>query len=204
MHGEFNGFIAFASSKQHNELQKVQTTKIINELAPRTGKNQIDTLQCPVTSLLTMYNATSTVLENLKNTAPNYSQRGDAHNAYNKLRSFEFIFILHLMKEVLGIIDNLCQALQRRSQDILNAMSLILTIKDSIQNRNKKEDVIVKHHYRIDLSYIDSSKFNCIYKTCFFAMKIVKTRLRSKMEDDFLKNSLVVYIKTKKLHKNFM
>ncbi|KAK8356059.1 hypothetical protein V6Z11_A05G332900 [Gossypium hirsutum] len=80
----------------------------------------IGTLQCPgetrwishlnsVTSLLKMYN-TSIVLENLKNTASNYSQ----------LRSFEFIFILHMMKEVLGITDNLCQALQCRSQDILN------------------------------------------------------------------------------------
>ena len=102
--------------------------------------NQIDTLQLPgetrwsshlnsVTSLLKMYNASNTVLENLKNTCSNYSQRGDAHNAYNRLRSFEFIFILHMMKEVLGITDNLCQALQCRSQDILNAMSLVLTTK---------------------------------------------------------------------------
>ncbi|KAH1073882.1 hypothetical protein J1N35_026210 [Gossypium stocksii] len=349
--------IASASSKRHDELQKAQATEItrlvsINELATGTGMNQIGTLQRPgetrwsshlnsVTSLLKTYNATSTVLENLKNTASNYSQRGDAHNAYNRLRSFEFIFILHIMKEVLGITDNLCQALQRRSQDILNAMSLVLTTKDLIQklrddgwnellknvisfcetweldfpdmnaqyvvghSRNKKEDVTVEHHYRVDIFFatIDTqlqelkSRFNenvvelltlttaldpkeffklfdidkiCILVNKFYpedfsqqekerlpyelkhyeldvcthpdlrkistlselcrslvesgksvmyplvdrlirliltlpvstasserafsAMKIVKTRLRSKMEDDFLRSSLVVYI----------
>ncbi|TYG65323.1 hypothetical protein ES288_D06G177700v1 [Gossypium darwinii] len=107
--------------------------------------NQIDTLQRPgetrwsshlnsITSLLKMYNATSTVLENLKNTTSNYSQRGDSHNTYNRLRSFEFIFILHMMKEVLRVTDNLCQALQCHSQDTLNDMSLVLTTKDLIQN----------------------------------------------------------------------
>nr|KJB82357.1 hypothetical protein B456_013G192400 [Gossypium raimondii] len=136
-----------------------------------------------------MYNATSTVLENLKNTAFNYSQRGDAHSAYNRLRSFEFIFIFHMMKEGLRVTDNLCQALQRCSQDILNAMSLVLTMKDLIQklrdggwnellknvisffetweldfldmnaqyilgrSHNKKEDVIVEHHYRVNLFF---------------------------------------------------
>ncbi|TYI22365.1 hypothetical protein ES332_A06G098400v1 [Gossypium tomentosum] len=123
--------IASASSKRHDELQKAQAAKI-------------------------------------------FRLRGDAHNAYNRLRSFEFIFILHVMKEVLGITDNLCQSVQRRSQDILNAMSLVLTTKDLIQklrddgwnellknvisfcetsDPNKKEDVTVEHHYRVDIVF---------------------------------------------------
>ncbi|KAK5824941.1 hypothetical protein PVK06_019733 [Gossypium arboreum] len=81
--------IASASSKRHDELQKTQAAEIfrlvsINELATGTGMNQIGTLQRPgetrwsshlnsVTSLLKMYNATSTILENLKNTVSNYS-----------------------------------------------------------------------------------------------------------------------------------
>ncbi|KAK5785906.1 hypothetical protein PVK06_040528 [Gossypium arboreum] len=81
--------IALASSKRHNELQKAQAAKITrlvsnNELATGTGMNQISTLQRPgetrwsshlnsVTSLLKMYNATSIVIENLKNTGSNYS-----------------------------------------------------------------------------------------------------------------------------------
>ncbi|KAG4154317.1 hypothetical protein ERO13_D03G050850v2 [Gossypium hirsutum] len=154
--------IVFASSKQHDELQKTQAAEItrlvsINELATRIGMNQIGTLQHlgetrwsshlnSITILLTMYNATSTILENLKNIAPNHSQRGDAHNTYNRLRSFEFIFILHMIKEVLGVTDNLCQALQRRSQDILNVMSLVSTTKDLIQKlRDDGWDELLKN-----------------------------------------------------------
>nr|KJB29143.1 hypothetical protein B456_005G086600 [Gossypium raimondii] len=267
---------------------KDTTSLTLKNLATRTRMNQIGTLQLPgenrwssdlnsITSLLKMYNAIST--------------RGDAHNAYNRLISFEFIFILHMMKEVLGITDNLCQALQRCSQDILNVKSLT---KDLIQklrddgwnqllkkvisfcetweldfpymnaqyilgrSRNKKEDVIVEHYYQVDIFFatIDTqlqelkSKFNenvlkfyeldvckhpnlrkisTLSELCrslvesgksvmyplvdrlirliltlpvstasservFSTMKIVKTRLRSKMEDKFLRSSLVVYI----------
>ncbi|KAK8365892.1 hypothetical protein V6Z11_A02G084100 [Gossypium hirsutum] len=226
-----------------------------------------------------MYSVTSTVLKNLKNTTSNYYQRGDVHNAYNRLRSFEFIFILHMMKEVLGITDNLCQALQRRYQDILNATSLILTTEDLIQNLrddgwnellknlqevksrfNKnvlelltltialdpkeffklfdidkicilKERLLyeLKHHELDVCRHPDLRKLSTLFELCrtlvesgnsvmyplidrlihliltlpvstasseraFSAMKIVKTRLRSKMEDDFLRSSLVVYI----------
>ena len=44
---------------------------------------------------------------------------------YDCLMSFEFVFILHLMGELLGLTDNLCQALQRRGQDIVYAMGLV-------------------------------------------------------------------------------
>ncbi|OMO69931.1 hypothetical protein COLO4_28854 [Corchorus olitorius] len=77
--------------------------------------------------------ASRIVLVKVRDTAPNYSQRGDAQHAYTRLRSFEFVFILHVIKEVIGISDHLCQALQHRSQDILNAMNLVSTTKVSIQ-----------------------------------------------------------------------
>nr|KJB66041.1 hypothetical protein B456_010G125300 [Gossypium raimondii] len=246
-----------------------------------------------------MYNATRTVLESLKNTTSYYSQRGDAHNAYNRLRSFEFIFIFHMMKEVLGITDNLCQVLQRHSQDILYVMILVFTTKDLIQKlrddgwnellknvisfytqlqelKSRFNENVVKlrtlttaldpkeffklfdidkicilvnkfypedfsqqekerlsyelKHYELDVcKHPDLRKISTLFKLCkslvesgksimyplvdrlirliltlpvstassehaFSAMKIVKTRLRSKMEDDFLRSSLVVYI----------
>ena len=45
------------------------------------------------------------------------------------ITSFQFIFILHLMKEIMGITDVLCQVLQQKSQDILNAMNMVHTTK---------------------------------------------------------------------------
>jgi hypothetical protein len=49
--------------------------------------------------------------------------------AYMVLTSFEFVLILHLMKQVMGFTNSLCQALQQNSQDILNAMTVVSTIK---------------------------------------------------------------------------
>ncbi|KAB2077337.1 hypothetical protein ES319_A06G094000v1 [Gossypium barbadense] len=140
MRGEFNGLQALILNDcryayyVHSQAAEISHLVSINELATGTGMNQIGTLQCPgdtrwssylnsVTSLLKMYDATST--------------------------------------EVLGITDNLCQALQRHSQDILNAMSLNELLKNVISfcetseldfpdmnaqyivghSRNKKEDL---------------------------------------------------------------
>ena len=49
------------------------------------------------------------------------------------MTSFEFVFILHLMKETLGITNVLCQALQQQSQDIVNVIQLVATTKVLIQ-----------------------------------------------------------------------
>jgi hypothetical protein len=49
------------------------------------------------------------------------------------LTSFEFIFILHLMKEIMGITDVLCQVLQQKSQDILNVVHSVSIAKKLIK-----------------------------------------------------------------------
>jgi hypothetical protein len=49
------------------------------------------------------------VLENIINEGSTYSQRGDANAAHKMITSFQFIFILHLMKEIMGITDGFCQ-----------------------------------------------------------------------------------------------
>ncbi|TYI05698.1 hypothetical protein ES332_A10G107300v1 [Gossypium tomentosum] len=293
--------IASASFKQHNELQKAQAVEIthlvsINELEIGTRMNQIGTLQHPGETRWSSH----------------LNSGGDAHYGYNRFKSFKFIFILHMTNEVLVVIDNLCQDLQCWSQDILNAMSLVLTTKDLIQklgddgwnellknvisfcetwkldfpdmnaqyivsrSRSKKEGVTAVEllnltttldsneffklfdvdkiyiivnkfypkdfsqqekkrlpyglkHYELDAcKHPDLRKISTLSELCrslvesgklvmyplvdrlihllltllistaslehaFSAMKIVKTRLRSKMEDDFL-SSLVVYI----------
>jgi hypothetical protein len=73
------------------------------------------------------------VLENIINEGSTYSQRGDANAAYKMITSFQFIFILHLMKEIIGITDGLCQHLQQKSQDILTAVHLVDNTKKLIQ-----------------------------------------------------------------------
>ncbi|XP_052165071.1 uncharacterized protein LOC127782037 [Oryza glaberrima] len=40
-------------------------------------------------------------------------------------QSFEFVFLLHMMNEIFGYTSDFCNALQRREQDIVNAMDLL-------------------------------------------------------------------------------
>ena len=49
------------------------------------------------------------------------------------MTSFEFIFILHLMKETMQITDHLCQVLQSKSQEFLSVMRLVSSTKTCIQ-----------------------------------------------------------------------
>jgi len=86
-----------------------------------------------ICSLIKIYIATCLVLENIVLDGSTYSQRGDATFSFKLLISFDFAFILHLMKNVLGITDVLCQALQQKSQDILNVIYLVATTKTLIQ-----------------------------------------------------------------------
>ena len=51
----------------------------------------------------------------------------------DSVQSFEFAFTLHLMKSVLGVTHELSEALQRKNQDIFNAMSLVKISKERLQ-----------------------------------------------------------------------
>ena len=80
-----------------------------------------------------MVDATCKVINIISEEGANYKQRGDAEGAYQVLTSFEFILILHLMKEIMEITNVLCQTLQQHSQDLLNVMHLVSTTKSLIQ-----------------------------------------------------------------------
>ncbi|XP_072147081.1 uncharacterized protein [Setaria viridis] len=58
----------------------------------------------------------------------NESKGAKANGAQTMLtvfKSFEFVFLLHLMNEIFGYTNDLCNALQKREQDIVNAMDLL-------------------------------------------------------------------------------
>ena len=80
-----------------------------------------------------MFDATCTVLEDVRREGGTYAQRGDVKAAYKMLTSFEFIFILHLMKKIMGVIGVPFQVLQQKSQDILNVVHSISIAKKLIQ-----------------------------------------------------------------------
>ncbi len=73
------------------------------------------------------------ILLNIIDDGAIFAQCGDVDAAYEALTSFEFVFILHLKRKILEISNLLCQTLQIQSQDILNAMHLISSIKLLVQ-----------------------------------------------------------------------
>ncbi|XP_062213749.1 uncharacterized protein LOC133914723 [Phragmites australis] len=56
-----------------------------------------------------------------------------AQTMLTSFESFEFVFMLHLMEEIFGYTDDLCNTLQKREQDIVNAISLVYTTKEQLQ-----------------------------------------------------------------------
>jgi hypothetical protein len=75
----------------------------------------------------------------------------------------QFFFILHLLKETLQIIGNLCQELQCKFQDILNVMHLVSSTKALIQEyRDDKWYVLLTNvkslceKRNIDVSYMNA------------------------------------------------
>jgi hypothetical protein len=129
-----------------NQTAEIMRDIELGELDTRRGANQIGSLQRPgdtrwsshyksICSLEKIFDSTIAVLRSVANDRSiSPTSRGDASGALNRILSFDFVFILHLMKEIMIITDVLCQVLQRKSLDILNVIRLISTTKELIQN----------------------------------------------------------------------
>jgi hypothetical protein len=179
--------IVGGSPKHNDELLANYTTEIIRdidlgELDTGRGANQIGSLQRPgdtrwsshyksLCSLQKMFGAVVEVLRSVSNDRKiSVYTRGDASGALKMLLSFDFVFILHLMKEIMTITDVLCQALQQKSLDILNALRLVSTTKELIQDLRdngweslfeKVKSFCIKHEIELsDMSrrYVDLIK----------------------------------------------
>jgi hypothetical protein len=86
-----------------------------------------------ISSLIKNFSPACEVLLKTIDVGTTSSQRAEVDSVYQVMTSFEFVFILHLIKETMQITDHLCQELQSKSQDILNAMNLVSSTKASIQ-----------------------------------------------------------------------
>ena len=61
------------------------------------------------------------------------NQKVEARFIIRSILSFEFVFTLHFMKNILGIINELSIALQKINKDITNAMDLVKVSKQRLQ-----------------------------------------------------------------------
>lgn len=137
-----------ASCKRRGEFRQKQHEHMVEMLANgeiSTGKglNQEATLARPgatrwgshyttIIRILSLWSSTIDVLGNIFNDGTDYKTRGLASSLVEKMESYQFVFIAHLMKLVLGLTNGLSQFLQRKDQNILEAVSLIRNTKSRL------------------------------------------------------------------------
>ncbi|KAH7685609.1 Ribonuclease H-like protein [Dioscorea alata] len=153
--------IVGASCKRKDALLQTHHQKIVErletgEISSGKGKHQETNLAKArdthwgshftiLIRLLTMWESVLEVLQNVCQDGSIADQKGLASSLINKMESFEFVFVLHLMMKVLGITNELSNALQQKDQNIVNAMALIDTVKDRIQDlRDNRWDELLE------------------------------------------------------------
>ena len=111
--------------------------------------NQETNLKCPgdtrwgsyygtILNLILMFSAVVDVLEIIEEDGLS-DQKVEAQSIIRSILSFEFVFALHLMKNILGITNELSIALQKKNQDIVNAMDLVKVSKQRLQVMREDE-----------------------------------------------------------------
>jgi len=126
-------------------LERLKAKLEDREINTGRGLNQETVLQRPgdtrwgshfktLLSMKALYSSVIDVLRIVAVDASDIPQRNEAENMEDEMVSFEFIFFLHLMIKILGYTNALSQALQKRDQDIANAMRLVEMSKKMLQD----------------------------------------------------------------------
>ena len=141
--------IVEASCKRRDLLRETQYSKVIEaiqngDIQSGTGSHQESSLQRPgdtrwsshyvsLVSLIIMFSSVIDVLDVIVEDGTNSVLKGQACALLALIQSFEFVFDLHLMKRLLALTNDFSQALQRKDEDIINAIGLVKLSKQRLQ-----------------------------------------------------------------------
>ncbi|XP_075479508.1 uncharacterized protein LOC142520409 [Primulina tabacum] len=136
-------------AKRHFQLKSIRKDEINDliesgEIDTGTGANQDCSLIRAgatrwsshfnsVRRFIGLFGSVSILLQDLVDKGLNSNIRGEAKGLCLDIKSFDFVFVLFFMHEVLGISEKLCQTLQKNDIDILNAMNLVSTTRINLQ-----------------------------------------------------------------------
>ena len=141
--------IVGVSCKRHGmlrnaRLENVKKSLQCGELESGSGLNQEMGLPRPgdtrwgshyktICSIITMYSSIHDVLIELGADIAYKDDWTKIHFVLGAFETFEFVFFVHLMYVILGYTNELSECLQRKDQDILNAISLVNVAKSRMQ-----------------------------------------------------------------------
>ncbi|XP_010693270.1 uncharacterized protein LOC104906235 [Beta vulgaris subsp. vulgaris] len=133
---------------RQSQAQHVAQALEVGEIDSGTGLNQELGLKRPGD---TRWGSHFKCLLNIINLFPSIvdilvyiGKHGSSENKFKaqivlcSLESFDFIFMAHLMLTILGYTNDLCVALQRKEQDIVNAMGLVNSTKNVLQKMREQ------------------------------------------------------------------
>ncbi|XP_057771129.1 uncharacterized protein LOC130990918 [Salvia miltiorrhiza] len=148
-----------ASCKRKDQLRMLEHERLVKELNDEVrmtgrGLNQETSLARPgdtrwgshyftLLRLCAMWPSVEKVLENIHDDTTSSEVRSTARGLLGKMNTYEFVFVMHLMKYLLGMTNELSFALQRKDQNIVQAMSLIDTVKAQLHDfRNTGWEIV--------------------------------------------------------------
>ncbi|XP_057497339.1 uncharacterized protein LOC130782056 [Actinidia eriantha] len=113
MRGRWNGL-------KHNTFKGIRVIELAEKLAIDNDDDHDEDFE---TVLKDIINDPETTMK----------QHHESNGVYDVITSFEFVFILHLMREVMEYTDDLCQALQ------------------PCRGRVRKDKISIEHHFRVEV-----------------------------------------------------
>ncbi|XP_019248791.1 PREDICTED: uncharacterized protein LOC109228064 [Nicotiana attenuata] len=127
-----------------DQAEKLEELLMLGEVHTGSGLNQELGLQragdtCwsshfkTVRNFISLFSLIVHVLGILAIEGSNYHERSMAKILVDDIRSYEFVYMLHLMLKVLALTYDLNMALQKKDQDIVSAMKLVGFAKRQLQ-----------------------------------------------------------------------
>ncbi|XP_035840160.1 zinc finger MYM-type protein 1-like [Helianthus annuus] len=115
--------------------EEVETGSGLNqELSiARAGDTRWSSHHKTLVRLVQLYPTIIEVLQYIRNSGFNNVHQRQANGIWTYMKAYDFAYYLHLMKRILGITNLLSQALQRKDQDIVNAIQMDNATKQQLQ-----------------------------------------------------------------------
>ncbi|XP_016451030.2 uncharacterized protein LOC107775769 [Nicotiana tabacum] len=135
---------------RESQAEKVQEALDMGELETDKGLNQeLGLARAADTrwgshyksfkNFISMFGSIINVLDTIVVDARALEERAKAKGYLNTCQTFEVAFMLHLMRDVLGITNELNTSLQKKEQDIANAILLVEVAKKRLQKLREEE-----------------------------------------------------------------
>ncbi|XP_070043281.1 uncharacterized protein [Nicotiana tomentosiformis] len=140
---------------RESQAEKVQEALDMGELETGRGLNQeLGLARAADTrwgshyksfkNFIFMFSSIIDVLDTIVVDAPTLEERAKAKGYLSTCQTFEVAFMLHLMRDILGIKNELNTSLQKKEQDIANAILLVEVAKQRLQKlREAKWDSLI-------------------------------------------------------------